>query len=233
VAASLLIHGETRNLPKQVNPAVVATPGQGGAGFDVTQHDALRRAVRQAINQASWGATVNVSMTAIAQALYPSGFVHAWQAVTCVENHDIVKTGDENRIPVLADGSNHRSWYARSRSRVATALVNHYLFEPVACTPAAGREKGQVENQVGNIQEWLFTPQAKFDSLVELNVWLAQRKHPALRSQTIANCFASGARLCDSVQSFRISCSMDFFSASGSVVKAGRVAFLASRSSKN
>jgi 1,4-alpha-glucan branching enzyme len=107
----------------QVNPAVVAPPGQGGAGFDVTQHDALRRAVRQAVNQASWGATANVSMTSIAQALYPSGFGHAWQAVTCVENHDIVKARDENRIPVLADGSNHRSWYARSRSRVATGLL--------------------------------------------------------------------------------------------------------------
>ncbi|WP_208854845.1 IS21 family transposase [Chromobacterium haemolyticum] len=33
------------------------------------------------------------------------------------------------------------------------ALANHYLFEPVACTPAAGWEKGQVENQVGNIRE--------------------------------------------------------------------------------
>jgi len=34
------------------------------------------------------------------------------------------------------------------------ALANHYLFKPVACTPAAGWEKGQVENQVGNIREW-------------------------------------------------------------------------------
>ena len=28
-------------------------------------------------------------------------------------------------------------------------LCSHYLFEPVACTPASGWEKGQVENQVG------------------------------------------------------------------------------------
>jgi transposase len=28
-------------------------------------------------------------------------------------------------------------------------LCSHYLIEPVACTPAAGWEKGQVENQVG------------------------------------------------------------------------------------
>jgi transposase len=41
-------------------------------------------------------------------------------------------------------------------------LANHYLFEPVACTPASGWEKGQVENQVGNIREWLFTPLARF-----------------------------------------------------------------------
>jgi hypothetical protein len=76
------------------------------------------------------------------------------------------------------------------------ALANHYLFEPVACTPAAGWEKGQVENQVGNVREWLFTPRAKFDSFADLNAWLAlrceelsSRKHPTLSSQTIAECF--------------------------------------------
>ena len=40
--------------------------------------------------------------------------------------------------------------------------ASHYLFEPVACTPASGWEKGQVENQVGNIREWLFTPTPRF-----------------------------------------------------------------------
>ena len=63
----------------------------------------------------------------------------------------------------------------RKFNRRFMALANHYLFEPVACTPAAGWEKGQVENQVGNIREWLFTPRAKFDSFAELNTWLAQR----------------------------------------------------------
>ncbi|HIA45391.1 MAG TPA: hypothetical protein EYM93_05665 [Methylococcales bacterium] len=38
-----------------------------------------------------------------------------------------------------------------------------------ACTPVAGWEKGQVENQVGNIRKWPFTPRAKFDSFAELN----------------------------------------------------------------
>jgi transposase len=49
------------------------------------------------------------------------------------------------------------------------ALANHYLFEPVACTPASGWDKGQVENQVGNIREWLFTPLARFSSFEALN----------------------------------------------------------------
>ncbi|MFL1495519.1 Mu transposase domain-containing protein [Pseudomonas antarctica] len=77
------------------------------------------------------------------------------------------------------------------------AMANYYLFEPVACTPASGWEKGQFENQVGNVREWLFTPLARFASFAELNVWLAirctelaQRKHPTEASQCIAECFA-------------------------------------------
>jgi hypothetical protein len=75
-------------------------------------------------------------------------------------------------------------------------LANHYLFEPVACTPASGWEKGQVENQVGNIREWLFTPLARFASFADLNEWLAQRcrelaarKHPMTPERSIAACF--------------------------------------------
>jgi transposase len=63
----------------------------------------------------------------------------------------------------------------RQFNRRFMVLANHYLFEPVACTPASGWEKGQVENQVGNIREWLFTPLARFASFSALNLWLAQR----------------------------------------------------------
>jgi transposase len=76
-------------------------------------------------------------------------------------------------------------------------LANHYVFEPVACTPASGWEKGQVENQVGNIREWLFTPLARFADFEALNLWLAQRcrdlaarKHPITPERSIADCFA-------------------------------------------
>jgi hypothetical protein len=75
-------------------------------------------------------------------------------------------------------------------------LANHYVFEPVACTPASGWEKGQVENQVGNIREWLFTPLARFADFEALNAWLAmrcrelaERKHPVTPERSIAACF--------------------------------------------
>jgi 1,4-alpha-glucan branching enzyme len=62
-------------------------------------------------------------MSAIAAVLYPPGMDHAWRAVTCVENHDLVMAGRNPRIPVLADAADPRSWYARSRSRVATGVL--------------------------------------------------------------------------------------------------------------
>jgi transposase len=31
-------------------------------------------------------------------------------------------------------------------------MCSHYLVDPVACTPASGWEKGQVENQVGLVR---------------------------------------------------------------------------------
>ena len=55
------------------------------------------------------------------------------------------------------------------------ALMNHYLIRPTACTVAAGWEKGQVENQVGNIREWFFTPILRFDNFDQLNAWLWER----------------------------------------------------------
>ena len=86
---------------------------------------------------------------------------------------------------------------ARQFNRRFLALANHYLFEPIACTPASGWEKGQVENQVGNVREWLFTPTPRFADFAELNAWLAKRcdelagrKHPEQTGRTIADCFA-------------------------------------------
>ena len=62
-------------------------------------------------------------MSSIAAVLYAPGLDYAWRAVTCIENHDLVLAGRNPRIPVLADSADPRSWYARSRSRVATGLL--------------------------------------------------------------------------------------------------------------
>ena len=119
---------EGGNLPNSQQP-VISPAASGGAGFDVVQQDALRNGVRSLIGAASGGASAVVSISNFAPALYPAGMDHGWRAVTCVENHDYVYLGHEGqsdagpRIPTLADPSDHRSWYARSRTRVATALL--------------------------------------------------------------------------------------------------------------
>jgi 1,4-alpha-glucan branching enzyme len=104
-------------------PLMVAPVAWGGLGFDAVQHDGLREAIRTAIGQSAMGAEATVEMSGIAMALWPAGFSHAWQTIPCVENHDLVKGGEKPRVPALADGSNARSWYARSRTRVAMALL--------------------------------------------------------------------------------------------------------------
>jgi len=114
--------GEFSDIPTTALP-VIAPASAGGAGFDVVQHDDLRNGLRSAVGAASGGASASVSMSAIAGTLYPPMLDHAWRAVTCVENHDLVMAGRSPRIPTLADSSNHRSWYARSRSRFATAVL--------------------------------------------------------------------------------------------------------------
>lgn len=77
-------------------------------------------------------------------------------------------------------------------------LASHYLFEPVACTPAAGWEKGQVENQVGMVRNRFFVKRRRFADLEELNEWLeaecrhhaATARHPERKDRTIDEIFA-------------------------------------------
>jgi 1,4-alpha-glucan branching enzyme len=114
--------GRFADIPASSLP-VLAPASAGGMGFDVVQHDYLRSVLRGAVGAASAGASASISMGSVAAALYPPTFDHAWRAVTCIENHDLVLTGRDPRIPALADSSNSRSWYARSRSRVATAIL--------------------------------------------------------------------------------------------------------------
>jgi len=84
----------------------------------------------------------------------------------------------------------------REFNRRFRALTNRYLVEPIACAPASGWEKGQVENQAGNVREWLFTPRLSFAGFAELNAWLEQRRrelagrfHPEQGGRRIAEVF--------------------------------------------
>ena len=45
----------------------------------------------------------------------------------------------------------------RQYNRRFLQMCSHHLVEPVACTPASGWEKGQVENQVSLVRERFFT----------------------------------------------------------------------------
>lgn len=60
----------------------------------------------------------------------------------------------------------------RKFNRRFCQMCSHYLVEPVACSPAAGWEKGQVENQVGTLRQRVFTPRPHAKSIEELNAWL-------------------------------------------------------------
>ena len=85
----------------------------------------------------------------------------------------------------------------RQFNRRFLQMCGHYLVEPTACTPVSGWEKGQVENQVGNLRERLFTPRLRVTSYEELNAWLLDRcvayakanRHPELTDQTIWQVF--------------------------------------------
>jgi transposase len=85
----------------------------------------------------------------------------------------------------------------RAYNRRFMQMCSHYLVDPVACTPASGWEKGQVENQVGLVRERFFTPRLRVKSYEELNAWLLDQcvayakahRHPELRGQTVWEMF--------------------------------------------
>ena len=73
---------------------------------------------------------------------------------------------------------------------------NQWRHNERPCTPAAGWEKGQVENQVQFLRGRLFVPKPAFDDLDALNAWLrlrceelANRPHPEQSDRTVAEVF--------------------------------------------
>ena len=85
----------------------------------------------------------------------------------------------------------------RQYNRRFLQMCSHHLVDPVACTPASGWEKGQVENQVGLVRERFFTPRLRVKTYDELNVWLTDKSiayakvhpHPERPDQTVWEVF--------------------------------------------
>jgi transposase len=116
-----------------------------------------------------------------------------------------------DRAFALFKGACRRGIYDNMKTAVETVFVgrgriynrrflqmcSHYLVEPVACTPASGWEKGQVEKQVGLVRERFFTPRLRFKTYDEMNAWLLDKciaygkahRHPELTEQTIWEVF--------------------------------------------
>jgi hypothetical protein len=85
----------------------------------------------------------------------------------------------------------------RQYNRRFLQMCSHHLVEPVACTPASGWEKGQVENQVGLVRERFFTPRLRFRTFDEMNAWLMDKciayakahAHPERTNRTVWEVF--------------------------------------------
>jgi transposase len=81
----------------------------------------------------------------------------------------------------------------REYNRRFLQLASHYLFEPCACTPSSGWEKGQVENQVGVNRRSVFVPCLKFGNLEDLNARLLEQmvieahnsRHPEFTDRSV------------------------------------------------
>jgi transposase len=86
---------------------------------------------------------------------------------------------------------------ARDYNKRFLQLSSHYLFEVCACTPEAGWEKGQVENQVNTNRMSVFIPRLKFETLAELNAHLEEQmlalahtsQHPEFQEKTVFEVF--------------------------------------------
>jgi 1,4-alpha-glucan branching enzyme len=106
----------------------VAVPPYG-MGFDVGYSDTLRDKLRTVISQATGGRNAGIDLEPVRDALYLTyKDPGRWTVFQCLENHDLLyvdhQGGDRQpRIAALADPTNSRSWYARSRTKVATGLL--------------------------------------------------------------------------------------------------------------
>lgn len=154
--------------------------------------------IRESVRQASFGAGAEVPIGWISEGMQrPPGFPDSWRALQYLENHDEVYaradlSARKPRIARLADASDPRSWWARSRSRVASGLL---LCAPGIPMLFMGQEvledknwSDDLRNARGTLVWWegLESDRAMRDHLRFMRelLWL-RRGLPALRGETL------------------------------------------------
>ncbi len=167
-----------------------------GMGFDVGYADGLRDGVRGVVARAAGGGA-RIDIGQLQPGLErPPNVAFAWQAYNCLENQDLVLDADGDhrkpRIPRLADSTNPRSWYARSRARVATGLL---LTAPGVPMLFMGQEllEDKLWSDNPNRADLLICWDgleggdrhvSDFHRFARDLIWL-RRRHPALRSDPV------------------------------------------------
>lgn len=110
--------------------SAVTPTSANGLGCDAALADGLRDSLWAALSQAANGSEACLDLDRVAAAFgRPAGYPDAWRAVQNLETHDEVlwnpfdQSARNPRIAKRADPSPGPTWYARSRSRVATTLL--------------------------------------------------------------------------------------------------------------
>jgi len=177
------------------NRARAITSVPDGLGFDAEWDDQIRNQVRGVIGQLTGGESAAVDFGSLSNTLsnLQQGFSAWWPLVTCLENHDIVKLGgDFQRIPVAADASDPRSWYARSRSRAALGLLIAARGIPMLFMGEEFLEEQQwtdaVESPESPLIDWAGAASNQvmenYLSFTQALLWL-RRSQPALRGEQL------------------------------------------------
>jgi 1,4-alpha-glucan branching enzyme len=168
-------------------------PSPNGLGFDAAWGDRVRAGVRNALSQAGGGRDAAVDFGALSVAFdTPPGFPDSWRVVNCLENHDIVYDGNQKRVPALADGSDARSWFARSRSRVAAGLLMVARGIPMLFMGQEFLEEKQWDDNAPSHPDLLIswdgleTNRVMKDYLSFIrDMNMVRRSHPALRGESL------------------------------------------------
>lgn len=168
-------------------PAVVRPRDLGGAGFHASWHDGLRESIRRVLSEAIEGRDAPLHWQPVVDQLRAPGFPDTWRAVQCIESHDEVYHDRNPRIPRLAGGGDSRTWYASSRSRVATGIL---LTAPGIPMIFMGEEIYEDKQWSDSAPDCLIywdglasdRTMIDFHRFTRELIWL-RRKQPALRSE--------------------------------------------------